>query len=172
MNFNPFHLQPQISSWCPRYFCWNVHQTIKSSCFCRVNAFVNPSAGMREVGTHSKFILFAWASCLNQKWWTSTCLNFVFSSGSSLVSKSTVWALSHNIEGVGEPISRPIAVKRRRHQYVSFAAWDIARSSASVIEVVTVFYFVALQLPPLLQRAWRGNPLYFCDRRDQRMPHH
>src|SRR5438045_8486239 len=70
--------------------------------------------------------------------------SFVWSFWFSFIRSQIVWRLSHKIARLC-PGSNSIFLKGLCHHMVSFEAYDRARSSASVLEVVTVFCFVECQ---------------------------
>ena len=63
----------------------------------------------------------------------------------SNVLETRVCWLSHSTTLAGSSGSKQISAKMPFQAIISFAAWDRASNSASVVEVVTVSYFRALQ---------------------------
>ena len=111
--------------------------------FCLGRAFVNPSAIISVVGFHSNSTRLAAYSCLSQCWCILTCRSFVFSLAESSLSKRRVWVLSQWMVS-GSFNLRVIALNRRLIKIASFAVCERERSSASVLEVVTVSCLFAL----------------------------
>ena len=111
------------------------------ACFWFDNAFVNPSAIIFAVGVHSISISPSWCDCRNQKWCISTCLSLVVSSGRFFLIRPTVCMLSQSTEGCSSVLNR-IWEKSLQIAMVSRAVFDNANSSASVVDVVTVFCLI------------------------------
>ena len=129
----------------------------KTLCFLVGRRFVSPSAVISVVLTYLTINRLAWTSCLIQSWCISIWRSFVWNTDFSRFSRSTVCLLSQfNVSGWS--VSNWINKKRRFIQYSYLAAWLIASNSASVVDVVIVFYlrdFQSISLPNRL----KINPL-------------
>src|SRR5947207_3217279 len=99
---------------------------------------------MWVIGTHSIVIHLAWTSCLSQFRDMSMCRSFVENCGIAFVRIQMACWLSPYIFKLCLG-SKSMELKKRFHQASSFAVCIIASSSASVLDVVTVFCFVDLQ---------------------------
>src|SRR5436190_5291651 len=122
------------------------------------NAFVKPSAGISVVGIHLTLTCPAWTSWCNQCWWISMWCNFVDSFWFSLVKSLIVWRLSQwTVSSC--PGSNSMFLKNLCHHMVSFVAYDRANSSASVLEVVTVFCFIECQSAGPPKSLYRKPPV-------------
>src|ERR1700761_2888131 len=122
-----------------RLSCW----TNRSS-GCRVRAFVNPSAFISVVDTHSTSILPCCTSWRNQCWCMSTCLRRVVRRGSCAFSRRIVCWLSAYIF-IPPSILYVSPLNSLFQAISSFAVRERASSSASVLNVVTVSCFDAFQ---------------------------
>ena len=117
---------------------------MKVACFWRGSALVNPSAGISAVGTHWICRTPLAISCRNQWLWMSIYFSLVLICGESAVRKRIVCRLSHKT-AISCSGSSCIALKNLFHYITSLAAWERANSSASVLDVVTVFCLVERQ---------------------------
>ena len=108
----------------------------KFSCFWRGRVFIRPSAGISAVGTQLILSHFSCTSCHSQCLWISTCRNLVISLSRSLVIRPIICWLSQST-AASWPGFSCIEAKNHFHQYNSLAACITARSSVSVLNVVT-----------------------------------
>ena len=129
---------------------------MKCSCFWRGRAFVRPSAAMSLVEAHSILIFPACTSWRSQCWVTSIWRSFVTSLGASFVIRRMVWRLSHKAVR-SSSISKSILTKKRPHYRSQAQTWAKAKSSASVVDVVTVDCLMHFQsiVPP---NSWNKYP--------------
>jgi len=108
----------------------------KFSCFWRGRVFVRPYAGISAVGTQLILSRFSCTSCRSQCLWILMCRSLVVSLSRSLVIRPIICWLSQST-AASWPGSSCIDAKNHFHQYNSLAACITARSSASVLKVVT-----------------------------------
>ncbi len=122
---------------------------MNSACFWLGRALVRPSATISVVDTYSILIFLLATSWRSQCWWISICLSLVTSLGESLIMSLTVWRLSQ-LTVRSWSISRSNSLKKRPYQSSQAKTWDRAKSSALVVEVVTVACFLLCQsiIPP------------------------
>lgn len=144
---DPWWLQELlISSW--GIIRWRISLIPSRSrnlcCFCLGSTFVRPSAGISAVGIQSTCMRPALTSCFIQSRFISTCRSFVCIVAPSFVNRSTVCWLSHAID-MGWEALNPKDSRTRCHHRTVFPASERANSSASVVDVVTVFCFEAFQ---------------------------
>ena len=83
------------------------------------------------------------------------CFSLVLTCGVSAVIKRMVCLLSHRMAKFWSISSCLMPLKNLFHQITSLAAWDRASSSASVLDVVTVFCLVERQSMGLLNSLYR-----------------
>src|SRR6266516_198358 len=89
------------------------------------------------------------------------CFSLVLTCGVSAVSRRIVCVLSHRMAKSLSMSSCLMLLKNLFHHITSFDAWDRANSSASVLDVVTVFCFVERQsIGPL--NSFNRNPSVLC----------
>ena len=105
------------------------------------NAFVNLSAIIFTVSIYSISISPSWCDCRNQKWCISTCLSLVVSSGRFFLIRPTVCMLSQSTEGCSSVLNR-IWEKSLQIAMVSRAVYNNTNSSASIVNIITVFYLI------------------------------
>src|SRR5437762_9197218 len=80
----------------------------------------------------------------------SMCFSLVLTCGVSAVIRRIVCVLSQRMAKCSLRPSYLMPLKNLFHQITSLAAWDRANSSASVLDVVTVFCFIERQSMGLL----------------------
>ena len=110
--------------------------------FCFDRALVSPSAAISFVGTHCTMKLPFWTSWRSQNWWISTCRSFVDTVGVSFVTIRTDCWLSQ-LMMTSCSGSNLMALKIRTICSTSPPTCERARSSASVVDLVTAFCLVA-----------------------------
>ena len=123
----------------------NPNCLMKFWCFCHGRALVSPSAGIWLVGIQVTLI-FSLATCSQSQWqWMSTCLSLVIRVRKSLTSSWIVcWLLQLIIMSC--PRLNQRSSKRQFHQRASVAVCNRASSSASVVDIETIFCLIELQL--------------------------
>ena len=125
-------------------------------CFSRVRAFVRPSANYSSVLTWITLTYSNWTSYRSQCSYILTCLREVFSFELVFSRSLIVWRLSH-FNGIGR--SRLALIPRssnsRFRNIASFVVYVAVSNSASIMDMVTVFYLLAYYVMVLPNRRMR-----------------
>lgn len=117
---------------------------MNSLCLPGSRGFISPSTGILAVGVYSILISPFYTISRSQWLHTSTCWSFVHNLGLPDIMWSTVCLLSH-LSTIPCPGSNPSCLKNSFHHSRAPAVWSKLRSSASVVDFVTVCCQVAFQ---------------------------